>query len=256
MSRSAPNDRIQNPASRFFSWDGDNGNIYFYDKDLEVKGKDKPGGNVPVNAIFTFILLDELATIKGFNKPAKSGIFSNEVRNTQEDILSVKTFDKNLIAEGLYKNIKAAVVAAGGKYCASLYIAYKDDDGLRIGNLALKGAGFGPWLEFAKKNRADIYKKAIYISGKTEGKTGKIVFQMPVFALKDVNDETNDAATELDKQLQIFLSSYLSRTKTQQTREFEHEEQPHGYSDEDAPSGNAAMGTPEDDDVPWSPNYI
>jgi len=235
MSRSKPDDRIQNPAQKFFSWDGSEGQIIYFDKDLPVDGKEKKGGNVPISGVFTFILLDELATIKGWHEASSSGIYSNEVKDTRQEVLVVRNFNKDTLAEGVYKAIKDRVVSVGGKYCASLYIAYKDDDGLKIGNLSLKGAGFGPWLEFAKKNRADIYKKAVYISGKTEGKKGKVKFQMPVFALKDITEETNDQATELDKQLQTFLASYLSRPKVQQASEHEDFNQSHDYGDQDAP---------------------
>lgn len=212
--------------------------MQFYDKELKE--------NVKVEGKFTFILLDELATIKGWHEASSTGIYSNEVKDTRQEVLIVRNFNKETLAEGVYKTIKDRVVAAGGKYCASLYIAYKDGEELKIANLSLKGAGFGPWLEFAKNNRADIYKKAIVISGTTEGKKGRVTFQMPVFSLKDIGDETNEQATELDKQLQTYLKSYLAQPKAKQAEDYS---QQHDYSDEDAPQ--LPPSEPDDSDLPF-----
>lgn len=206
--------------------------MQFYDKEKKE--------NVKVEGEFAFILLDELATIKGWHEASSTGIYSNEVKDTRQEVLIVRNFNKETLAEGVYKTIKDRVVAAGGKYCASLYIAYKDGKELKIANLSLKGAGFGPWLEFAKNNRADIYKKAVFISGTTEGKKGRVTFQMPVFSLKEIAEETNDQATELDQQLQTYLKSYLAQPKARQVDEFN---QSHDYGDEEAPQRE-----PEDED--------
>jgi len=240
MSRSKPSERVQNPATKFFSWDGSEGQIFWFDKEKKQ--------NVVVPAPFTFILLDELATIKGWHEASSTGIYSNEVKDTRQEVFIVKNFNKETLAEGVYKSIKDRVVALGGKYCASLYIAYKEGDELKIANLSLKGAGFGPWLEFAKNNRNEIYKKAVRISGKTQGKKGKVVFQMPEFSLMGISEETNEAATELDKELQTFLSNYLSRPKVQQVDEFN---QAHEYGDEDQPKGSPLSEPEPEDDVPW-----
>jgi len=241
VSRSNPTERLQNPANKFFNWDGNDGVVFHYDKDAKV--------NVPHEGVFTFILLDELATIKGWHDPSNTGIYSNEVKDTRQEVLVVRNFAKETLAEGVYKSIKDKVVAAGGKYCASLYIAYKDGDELKIANLSLKGAGFGPWLEFAKNNRGQIYKKAICISGTKEGKKGKVVFQMPEFTLKDISEETNEQANELDRQLQVYMKSYLAQPKARQVDEFNQE---HAYGDEDAPTGSPlSEPEPDDDSIPW-----
>ena len=57
-----------------------------------------------------------------------------------------------LDTEGLYRDIRDAVVRQGGKYHASLYVAFRDEAGeLRIGNLRLKGAALQSWSEVKKE---------------------------------------------------------------------------------------------------------
>jgi hypothetical protein len=142
MSRSNPTDGIRNPSTRWFEFasGADGGFVRYYDKDAEKNvelGDAKEGGK------FLFILLDELATVKGWHDASESAIYANEVRDTRQDALVVKAFKGGELASGLYAGIKDRIVAVGGHFVASCYIAYKDGDALRLGNIRFKGAG--PW---------------------------------------------------------------------------------------------------------------
>lgn len=203
MSRSNPNEHQTNPATRFMEWNGEQGNVRYYDKALKK--------NVDVPIPFTFLLLDELACVRGWNDASSSGIYSNEVRDTRTDLMVVKSFKGGTIAEGLYKDIKDRVNAAGGQFNANCYIGFKDGAALAIASLKFKGAALGAWMEFRKANRSDLYKKAIHINGFAEGKKGKVIFRVPTFELKATLEETDRQAVELDRQLQQFLDGYLSR---------------------------------------------
>lgn len=209
MSRSNLNEnRAANPATRWFEWNGEHGVVRYYDEDSKK--------NVDVGNDFTFMLLDELKTVRGWHEASKSGIYANEVKNTREEVLVVKAFKHGVLAEGIYKDIKDRVNAAGGKFNANLYIAFKSDNGLEIGSLRLKGAALGAWMEFEKQHRNELYKKAIRIKGSTQGKTGRVVFHVPAFHVTEITEQTNAAATALDKSLQEFLAAYLKRNKRDQ----------------------------------------
>ena len=203
MSRSNPNQHQTNPATRFFEWNGENGNIRYYDKEKKA--------NVEIDLPFTFLLLDELACVNGWHDASSSGIYSNEVRDTRTDVMVVKAFKGGTLAEGLYKDFRDRVAAQGGKFNANCYIAFKGPQGLQIGSLKFKGAALGAWMEFRKANRNSLYSSAIAISGFTEGQKGRIVYKMPAFSLKPVSTETNAEAVALDKTLQQYLEGYLSR---------------------------------------------
>jgi hypothetical protein len=113
MSRSNPTDGVRNPSTRWFEWAGgdDAGFVRWYNKDTKPTCRSR----LP----FTFLFLDELATIKGWHEPSKSGIYANEIRDTRQDVLVVKSFKGGEIASGLYAGHQGSVKAAGGGYCSS-----------------------------------------------------------------------------------------------------------------------------------------
>lgn len=243
MSRSNPNENgIPNPSKRWFQWSGEKGVIQFYDKEQEK--------TIEVGSDFTFMLLDQLGSVRGWHDASDSGIYSNEVKDTRQDVLVVKAFKGGPIAEGLYKAIKDRVNAEGGRFVASCYVAFKGDDGkLAIGNIGFKGAALRAWMDFTKACRANLYKKAVRIYGYEEGKKGRVVFRVPNYSVVDVSAETDAAATALDRELQTFLKFYFARTKRDQA-----EQAPEHLSDEDVAKDNTPEPPVEpltDDDIPF-----
>jgi hypothetical protein len=210
VSRSNPHENgTPNPAKRWFEWTGEKGIVRYYDKAKET--------NVDVGSDFTFLLLDELACVRGWHDASDSGIYSNEVKDTRQDVLVVKSFKGGPIAEGLYKDIKDRVNNAGGAFNANCYIAFKDEAGeLQIGSLRFKGAALGAWMEFRKEHRADLYKKAVRIDGYTEGQKGRVVFRVPQFKVVSISEATDNTAKGLDAELQEFLAGYLKKNKLAQ----------------------------------------
>jgi hypothetical protein len=219
MSRSNPTDGARNPSTRWFSWNGggDQGFVNWYDKDAKQ--------DVKVEGAFTFLLLDELSTMKGWHDPSESGIYANEVRDLRQEALVVKSFKGGELASGLYAGIKDKVIAQGGHYHGSIYLAYKDGDSLKIGNLGLKGAALSAWMDF-KKNapiRKDaagkavraFYVDAIRITGYEDAKKGGTAYRIPKFALATTSAETNQQAVALDAELQAFFAEYFKRPKAE-----------------------------------------
>lgn len=238
MSRSNPHANAPNPAVRWFEWNGEHGKVRYYDKEAKQ--------NVDVPLPFKFLLLDELASVRGWHDASESGIYSNEVRDTRTDTFVVKSFKGGSLAEGLYKDIKDSINAKGGQFVANCYIAFKDDDGLAIGSLRFKGAALGSWMEFRKAHRSSLYSMAIDITGFTEGKKGRIVFRMPTFDPRDVSPETNTIAMELDKELQGWLVGYFSRRTNDQSEPAEDDSTSDDLQDTDTHSQPLT-----DDDIPF-----
>ncbi len=250
MSRSNPTENINpNPAARFLEWGGSEGVLKFYDK--EKKAEVNAGDNL------VFILLDQLSCVKGWHDASESGIYSNEVKDTRRDVLLVKAFKGGVLANGLYAQIKDRVAGHGGHYVASCYIAVKHDGALRIEALQLKGAALREWMEFAKKHRADLYKKAVRIKGFKEDKKGKVTYRTPVFSLLEVTPETDAEALALDKQLQEYLTGYLSRPKVEaQAEASAPQEDPTDYSQEHheslpPPPADPDLDPADEDDIPF-----
>ena len=249
MSRSNPTDNTPHPCARWVEWDGSEGEFRYYDKEKKE--------NIKLGNALTFILLDQLATVKGWHDASDSGIFSNEVRDIQQDVLVVKAFKGGTLAEGTYKSIRDRVIAQGGYYTANLYVAIKIDDDLAIGSVQFKGAALSSWMEFAKKHRGDLYKKAVRCKGFDEGKKGKITFRTPIFALADVAPETDAKALDCDRVLQEFLTSYFKRTKIDQVavKTDEPAARPNGRENGFDDDAGPPLGEPRpsdfDDDIPF-----
>lgn len=255
MSRSNPTDGVRNPSTRWFEYasGSDGGVVRYYDKEAKQ--------DVTVGETFQFILLDELATVKGWHDASDSGIFANEVRDTKQDVMVVRSFKGGELASGVYSSIRDRVGAMGGHFVASCYIAYKDADSkLAIGNIGFKGAALNAWVEFkkaagTKKDAAGkpvraFYVDAVKITGFQEGTKGRVTYRVPVFALAPISPESNAAAVELDKELQSFLDDYLKRPRTEQADK----------AASDTPKSEAAVdearaaefsGDFTDDDIPF-----
>lgn len=204
MSRSNQNNNSgnANPSKYFIDWK--NGSFVYYDKEA--------GKNVDLGDNITFLVLDQLSTIKGWHDASNSPIWSNEVHDTRTETMIVKAFklkDKPLVS-GLYSDIKDKVKSLGGKYVRSMYVAMKvDGNTLELANLQLKGAALGEWTTFYNENRNEIYDAAVEVTGSDARKKGATKFNVPVFALRKVSEETNETAKSLDTVLQNYLSGHL-----------------------------------------------
>lgn len=243
MSRSNPHVNSPNPSARWFEWNGEHGTIRYYDRDT------KKNADVPLP--FAFLLLDELASVRGWHESSKSGIYSNEVRDTRTDVLVVKSFKGGTLAEGIYKDIKDRVCsrAIGGQFVANCYIAFKNGTGLTIGSLRFKGAALGAWMEFRKQHRGDLYNKAVKVTGYTEGVKGRIVFRVPTFTLQDVAEESHHIAVTLDEELQAWLTAYFSRRTSDQTESAADDTQAEPEQNDETGYGGDVPLT--EDDIPF-----
>lgn len=200
MSRSNREEGNRNPAVRWFEWAGKEQKLKYWDKDKKE--------NFFVEAPFTFLVLDQLATVTGWNNAQNATMFANEVRNTKVEPLSVKTRNGSVMT-GLYEEIKANVPDA--KYTRSIYIAFYDNDELKIGNIKLAGAARQEWADFAKENK--VYDGAVTFVKAQKRKNKGVEFYVPVFKMKEeVSADTEAKAQELDQKLQKYLSDYFAET--------------------------------------------
>lgn len=217
MSRSLQTDTPKNPAIFFAKWSSDNKCFQYYKKS-EKEGE--KGENVDIKLPVKFLVLDILSTIKGYNDNLNSGFYSNEVKDLSKEELVVKC-GTGEFKRGLYKDIKDFLAAAGGKFCASIYGAYKQGKEMSIVNFQIYGAALGQWIEFTKNN--NVYKCAIEVADSVEGKKGRTIYNMPVFRAINTTQESDEKAKELDKQLQEYLTAYFKSRGVEQTIDAMHE---------------------------------
>ena len=185
----------KNPAVWFIQWSSDSKSFSVYNKDTKTKD------DVPLP--FSFLVLDNLATVTGWNDNLKSALFSNEVHSTGQEELQVKTFKGGYTKKGFWADIKEEVTAMGGRFTASVYVMPLV--GISKGeiiNIKLKGGALKAWI--GKENGSSAYQ----VKSVEEGKKGKVTFTMPVFEKYEVTRADMVMAKELDKKLQDYLMAY------------------------------------------------
>ena len=190
-----------NPATKFIDWKSRDKDFEYYDKEKQEKVK------IPLP--FKFLVLEELHTVKGWNDATESGIFSNEVKYISKEEMTVKPFKGNVIAKGLYKDIKVDVKAAGGHYTKSIYIV--TTDGL-LCNLQLKGSVVQAWGEFTQKTRTRLTDEWVTVKTAKQEKKGSVTYSVPEFLfdgfLSKAEVKKADAVFDV---LENYLNTYLKR---------------------------------------------
>lgn len=207
MSRSNP--IPTNPAKRYFKWSGSKGKLMYYDKEKQQE--------VEVKLPFTFLVLDQLATITGFNEQDKSSYWSNEVRSIAKEELVVRT-SNGTKQSGLYKDL-ADVRSKGAKYAKSVYLAFEDNGEYVIGNLKAAGAALTSWIEFS--NKVVVTNGKVSLTGSEEAKKGATTYFTPTFLWSSSDTDQDEIANDLDKELQVYLSQYLAAAHFNRTGEEE-----------------------------------
>lgn len=191
-----------NPATKFIDWKSNDKQFSYYDKENKE--------NVLIPLPFTFLVLDELSTVKGWNDATQSAIFSNEVKYTSKEVMTVKPFKGNEIAKGLYSDIKEKVKSAGGHYVKSIYIMLQDG---KLANLQLKGSAVSAWSEFTNSNRNRLADEWITVGKALDGKKGAVKFTTPEFKFqKSLSNEEMTQADECFNILESYLKTYLVKS--------------------------------------------
>lgn len=251
---SLSNPKQTNPCKKFIEFKGNSGVFQYWDKESKE--------NVELKMPINFIVLDELCNIQGFSDSAQAGIYSNEVRNLNDQVLNVRVFKSKISKMGRYADIKGDISAMGGKFCKSVYAALiHGDNTLELVNFQLKGISFKSWLDKV----IDLSLNAVTIRECTDGKKGAVKYKIPIYQGFPVTKELMAKAVEMDKALQAFLNAYLANNDQSFVQHHpEDEAQGHTYNDKAITGGSAnhrgepaefdkEAGKPdlENDDIPF-----
>jgi len=200
-----------NPATKFLNWKSNDKCFSYYDKDKEE--------NVSVPLPFKFLVLDELASVKGWSDSLTGTIVSNEVKFISKEPMTVKCYHKNVkgekatteIAKGLYKDIKEKVNSAGAKYHKSIYVMLEDGT---LANIQLKGASVQKWGEFTQKTKNRLPEEWVVVEKAVDGKKGAVKFTTPDFKfLCSLNDDEMSLADDVFNVLEAYLKTYLAKSE-------------------------------------------
>lgn len=191
--------------------------------------------NEEIELPFKFAVLEPgMKTFKGFNEKQKTGVWSNEGKSPEHEIvLKNKTGVLMKFRVGDYKKHKDEINGHGAKYVSSVYIGVPTENGIEIWNLQLGGAAanggsdptdadpsekFDGWYSFIKRAKQDIYKKWIIVEDTKSKKKGKTKFTIPVFEFGGlINEEDGAQLDNLDTELKEYFKFYFE--KKPETRE-------------------------------------
>lgn len=197
---SLSNPKPTNPCKKFIEFKGDSGIFQYWDKVGEK--------NVELKSPVTFIVLDELSTIRGFSDEFGCGIYANEVRSLVDEQLNVRLFKGNHRIIGKYSDIKGEVGAMGGKFCKSVYAAMVVNEGkdLELVNFQMKGAALKAWMDVL----IDKSAFGITVEDCSDGKKGKVSYKIPNFKQASLDLKMIERAVVMDRELQRYLKDYLN----------------------------------------------
>lgn len=169
-----------NPAQKFLEWKSNDKCFSYYDKEKKE--------NIKIELPIKIQFLEEFHTIKGFSDKFQAGIYSNEIKFTSKDELTVKIHGQNqIVAEGLYNDIRLKIIDAGGKYHKSIYCLLNGE----LVNISLKGSAVSAFSLFAngdKKakvegNSGKFESHFIEINEADDLKKGATKYSVPVFSI-------------------------------------------------------------------------
>lgn len=236
--RNAFSEPDKNPATKFLNWKSNEKCFSYFNKEIaeSLKGKSdeeiKEKSNVKIQLPFKFLVLDELASVKGWSDSLTGQIISNEVKFISKEVITAKCFHKNgkgektstEIAKGLYKDIKEKVNSAGAKYHKSVYVMLEDGT---LANIQMKGACVQKWGEFTQRSKKRLPDEWVIVEKALDGKKGAVKFTTPEFKFeRSISGSEADLADEAFNVLESYLKTYLVKSEpiTEEVEEPEDEE--------------------------------
>ncbi len=190
-----------NPTSKYLEWKSNDKSFSYYDKSA--------GENVKVELPLKFLFLQNYHTVKGWNDASESGIYSNEVLYIGSEPMTVRSFKGGVIAEGLYKDIKPTITAAGGKYNRSIYVMLEDGT---VANISLKGSGVRQWSDFMEANKNTIDNQWIEVLTSNDEKKGSIKYSTPEFTVgANLTKQDSAKADDVAAELKAYLDGYFNK---------------------------------------------
>lgn len=190
-----------NPTSKYLEWKSNDKSFSYYDKSV--------GENVKVELPLKFLFLQNYHTVKGWNDASDSGIYSNEVFYIGSEPMTVRSFKGGVIAEGLYKDIKPTITAAGGKYNRSIYVMLEDGT---VANISLKGSGVRQWSDFMEANKNLIDNQWVEVLTSNDEKKGSIKYSTPEFTVgANLTKQDSAKADDVASELKTYLDGYFKK---------------------------------------------
>ncbi len=252
-----------NPCKKFFKWETiketvvvdkeefvkvKGGQWVYFDKDApNPEGKNGKGKNFPMSLPFKFAVLNpDMVCWKGYDKPNKASVWSNEVvQNKDNDLFNpnarvevIHSQQKELLNftiseyQDKFKkiDIKKSLKDANAKYTQSVYICFQNEQGeWELGNLQLSGGSLtgaqregededfnDGWFAYCGQHKKNLlFKYMVEVNDfKVRKKEDGGKFTIPVYSQgQEVSEKDNVILSQFDKELTQYLKDYLKKGK-------------------------------------------
>jgi len=196
-----PEQKSSKPVSKFIEWSSNKKCFKYYDKEKKE--------DVFISLPLKFVILEHYHTVKGFNHPSDSGVYSNEVFFIRSEEMEVKAFKGGLLAKGLYKEIKHTVAEKGGHYCRSIYVVLATGE---LANISLKGSSVREYSEFDKLHSNKWQNNWFSVTGAKEHKKGSVNYSTPIFEVADAIKDPSKIIPHVEI-LQNYMRNYFTVLK-------------------------------------------
>jgi hypothetical protein len=214
---------LTTPATAYWQWSSTEQKFQKWNKELEKREYADQ---------LNFVLLNTTYFITGYSDAQKAGIYSNFIKNIKEQKFSVRYFNSSeVIAEGLYSEIKDKIKAVGGKYAQGWFIYNLDNQ--KIEHLEVSKSALSVLIASSKKTYLSTSKDCPFtpdlaqsLDGKkietragngfrvylypTIQKKGGTRYYVPQFENIAISKEVFNQALEKGREVDEYVQKYLS----------------------------------------------
>lgn len=182
--------KIYNPA-KFYEWAGSTGHLRTYNKETKTE--------ILVDEL-EFIVLDQAATLKGWDDSSSSSYWSNEIKDSKDEF--VLRNKKGIVAKGTYNEVKDT---PGVKFCKVVY-AY-DVKNKEVIGLLLHGSSVTVAIDAKIKDGA----KYSFVKNPEIQKKGATKYYVPIIkAMECPSEELELARGAYVNTLKPYLDQYYA----------------------------------------------
>lgn len=219
MSRSNKQ-QLNDPATKILRWTSEKGCFQVYDRE----SGEKNDLNIPVS----FVVLDELQTVKGWSAKYDSGIYANLWRSNEPGFFKVRVNQgggNDFPITGHWKTIKDRVENEGGKWVKVIYAMMKAKaGGYETVRIDLHGVVAYLFGQIKGSMDGAIVIKETFVDEKLKKKLRK-EFLFPKFEKMKINEDVEEQAILKDRELQDYLTDYFQAINANaDTTKFEQQE--------------------------------
>ena len=181
------------PATIKLTWSNNDNTFKVYNK----ASKTTTLASLPMR----FMVIDNYNTITGWCEKSECSYYSNEIKNVNKDMLTVKAGTAT-VAAGLYPAIKDSLSAMGAKYAESIYVMLEDGT---LANIILAGSNCAAWFTFKAEAKANIVKQWVGMGNPQKQKKGNITWSVPeIKLLEAISDEDANKADNAYEAIQEY----------------------------------------------------